>query len=759
MADSTLAFNILARDLGASSAFEKVARAADNTSSSLSKTIKVSDEAAKASERLTKAHDDEDSALGKVRVAEARLAELRGNSKSKTSQIIAAEENLSKARRNAASASNVAQKAAKDLGNVLDNEGKKAGKSLGSSLKRWFTGDGKNVFKQVGEDGGTVFGSGLLGALKTPILGPAIIATVGGAVAVAAPAVGAIAGAGIVSGFGAGIAGLGLVFAAKSKVVQDKWKSVLNQMGADMKLLSAPFDATLISIAGTFQRTVDKFNPALAKAFQKSAVPIENFADQAGKAMEKLVPAIAPVTDAFNRVLGTLGPALQDAVQSLSQGLIDLAHSVERNPDALADMTREVGTLSRDLLGFIGTMNDANGKFKQMTGGTSLVTAAFEGMRFILGVITGPLTLLAKTVSGVSDTVNALKHDTDASGQSMVDAANKTTALAKGLQTAGDGAKHAADANKQAAPAVESLAAKFARQSAATDKLVQSLFRLQNGYITLAGAQVSYQAALDAGTQSVKDNGKTLDINTAKGRANKQALIDLAQSANAQTESMLRNNKGSVAAAGAAEKSRANFVRLAMQMGATKPQAVAMAKSMIAIPNVTREAKLKANKKDLDTKLAAARHQLADPKLTATKKAQLKAEIGQLLAAKARAQAAIDSLHGKTVTIITNYTSKGVNLQAPSSVGRRAAGGPVKKGMPYIVGEHRPELFVPKQDGEIVPRLPRSAKGTALTTAPTPVAVSLKIESGGSRMDDLIVELLRRYIRVNGGNVQAVLGR
>lgn len=36
----------------------------------------------------------------------------------------------------------------------------------------------------------------------------------------------------------------------------------------------------------------------------------------------------------------------------------------------------------------------------------------------------------------------------------------------------------------------------------------------------------------------------------------------------------------------------------------------------------------------------------------------------------------------------------------------RERGGPVKKGQPYIVGEKRPELFVPDQDGQILPRVP-----------------------------------------------------
>jgi hypothetical protein len=41
----------------------------------------------------------------------------------------------------------------------------------------------------------------------------------------------------------------------------------------------------------------------------------------------------------------------------------------------------------------------------------------------------------------------------------------------------------------------------------------------------------------------------------------------------------------------------------------------------------------------------------------------------------------------------------------------RADGGPVKAGQPYIVGERRPELFVPSQDGEIIPRVPEKGGG------------------------------------------------
>lgn len=47
------------------------------------------------------------------------------------------------------------------------------------------------------------------------------------------------------------------------------------------------------------------------------------------------------------------------------------------------------------------------------------------------------------------------------------------------------------------------------------------------------------------------------------------------------------------------------------------------------------------------------------------------------------------------------------------NVGMRAKGGPVRAGQPYVVGEKRPELFVPKTDGYIAPSVPSAVGGGA----------------------------------------------
>jgi hypothetical protein len=70
--------------------------------------------------------------------------------------------------------------------------------------------------------------------------------------------------------------------------------------------------------------------------------------------------------------------------------------------------------------------------------------------------------------------------------------------------------------------------------------------------------------------------------------------------------------------------------------------------------------------------------------------------------------------NSKTVTIDVNARVMSSRIKVGSewvNVGLRAAGGPVVKGQPYIVGEKRPELFVPSENGRIEPRVPAESGG------------------------------------------------
>jgi hypothetical protein len=120
-------------------------------------------------------------------------------------------------------------------------------------------------------------------------------------------------------------------------------------------------------------------------------------------------------------------------------------------------------------------------------------------------------------------------------------------------------------------------------------------------------------------------------------------------------------------------------------------------------------------------------------------------------------QRRINSLHGKTVHayVITHQMLDPVHRGGERSSSGRAAGGPVEKGRPYIVGEHRREVFIPRETGRIENKVPAGWDGGGRSQP-----MVLQIVSGGSREDDYLVEKIRRAVRVKGGgNVQVAFGR
>lgn len=64
------------------------------------------------------------------------------------------------------------------------------------------------------------------------------------------------------------------------------------------------------------------------------------------------------------------------------------------------------------------------------------------------------------------------------------------------------------------------------------------------------------------------------------------------------------------------------------------------------------------------------------------------------------------AIFGGSVSGGASGGASGIASAAGAFFGGRASGGPVTAGVPYVVGERRPELFVPRQSGYIVPQVP-----------------------------------------------------
>lgn len=203
------------------------------------------------------------------------------------------------------------------LPNLFDN-------AKGSALK-----GGLDLGSQVADG----MSKGVLGASKG-LAGPggAIALAVGAPVALAAAGIaGGLLGAAIVGGLGAGLAGIGLTFAAKSDAVKSEITKLSEYASKEMQRISKPFEKTLLDIIPMARSLFDVFAKQFELVAPQLAQTITSFAGYVKVAFEQLAPAIAPISDAFNQLLIDLGPFLPVIFKGIADSLISLANNVREN--------------------------------------------------------------------------------------------------------------------------------------------------------------------------------------------------------------------------------------------------------------------------------------------------------------------------------------------------------------------------------------------------------------------------------------------
>lgn len=106
-----------------------------------------------------------------------------------------------------------------------------------------------------------------------------------------------------------------------------------------------------------------------------------------------------------------------------------------------------------------------------------------------------------------------------------------------------------------------------------------------------------------------------------------------------------------------------------------------------------------------------------------------------------RANAVLNGINDQTVNVDVNLRGiRNLEEQMAVRLGRREHGGPVRRGEAYIVGEKRAEIFVPDQDGMVLPEVPTRGQ-------PTPFGgfgggagaeISMLFPRGGSSLEQLL---------------------
>lgn len=195
--------------------------------------------------------------------------------------------------------------------------------------------------ERAGEESGTSFlrgfGQRVSSGLKGVGSGPLIVAAITALPGLFGP-VGLAAGGALVLGFGAGIAGIGLATAAKMPEVAAHFERFKVQAQAKLMQISVPFKQTLIDIIDDMSSTFDVFVPELKKTFPQAAQDISEFSNNIREGFKQLAPVVAPIMDAFGKLLDELGPELPGVFQNIANALIPLAEVVGENAGGFSDL-------------------------------------------------------------------------------------------------------------------------------------------------------------------------------------------------------------------------------------------------------------------------------------------------------------------------------------------------------------------------------------------------------------------------------------
>lgn len=314
--------------------------------------------------------------------------------------------------------------------------------------------------------------------------------------------------------------------------------------------------------------------------------------------------------------------------------------------------------------------------------GADALTNVFAIVNVGTEYVFGLLDVLTKVYGVMREGSNLLPGVADAF-RAISDAGGSVGHLTKATTDQGAAAAKAATANKELAAAAEAAAAAARGEKGALDEVSNAIKAQTDPVFAVVNAQKELTTATDAYNGAVKKHGKNSEAAKLADQQLANAALDL---------------EGNVGKLGSSFN------------GKLTPQMIATFKAA----------------------------HLTD--------AQIKGLAAQFTAAKAKGDA-FAKTYTATVNVKENFENTGKYVSSIQATGGfsfvgRAAGGPVRKGEPYVVGEHRPELFVPDSNGTIIPQV-NQARGSAAGWGGGDHRLVIDVRGADTEFGRLISKLLR----------------
>lgn len=288
------------------------------------------------------------------------------------------------------------------------------------------------------------------------------------------------------------------------------------------------------------------------------------------KSLEGLPPGLASGVRGFSRfiaVAGGIGAVVTGAL-ALSEALGLVSHGLEINTDRIRGLTQ--AGMDR----FARQVADAS----KATDGALRITDVFNKV-------------LAETPERAQDFIGALRRQ----GVETDGLQKKLDAQVKATQRSGEAQQQYADTVSGGTGVVADFAEEQAKvtdafkdSDAAASDFSSVLDHIFGIYISAEKAQLGFLDSLVKLTDSLKENGNTLDLNTEKGRANRDALIDATEKAIAHAEAVQRETGSIDAAKGVLATHIDQLVQTAVKAGLSERAALDYTAALFGIPEARR---------------------------------------------------------------------------------------------------------------------------------------------------------------------------
>lgn len=490
---------------------------------------------------------------------------------------------------------------------------------------------------------------------------------------------GAIATAGVV-----GVAGLAAYLSKDNPVLKAAGTGLMAEISKGMKdaagELQAPLAGVLADISTEFKADL----PEIRRMFAAVGADLKPLADGLLLLAHYALPG-------FNNMLERAGPI----ISVINQNLPILGQEIGNLFTTLGNIAPEAAQALNDL-------------FTVVDGGIEVIRRFFAAGAAMQDAMSGNWSRAWDNLKGAFGGVK----------QEAQGATSATGVYAGSMAAAADSAYKAA---------------------AASDAYKQSLKTLQTELLTLRGDERGFYAAVDAATQALKDNGRTLDIHTEKGRANQAALDQIARSTLAWRDEAQKAGASQDQLNGILQTGYARLVQDAQALGMSKQEAQQYAKAILGIPTKAGTTITLPGMSTAIANMAYFKSILGSIPRTVT--------VGvSVMAPKLPG----GSVYNQQVP----YAARKGGFEHGGVVGAAAAGG-LRRGL-TMVGEGGPEL-ADLAAGSHVYSNPDTRQ--MLRSAPTGGGpVVLEFRSSGSEIDEMFVKMIRKFVRVRGGSVQTVLG-